>query len=68
MGWRTTPAAFYAAVAAGVAGTLVWQYVLQSPAQIQGFVVGTLLNLVVFTLATRFGALPAAQPARSGGE
>lgn len=68
MGWRTTPAAFYAAVAAGVGGTLVWQYVLQSPGQIQGFVVGTLLNLVVFTLATRFGALPATQPARSGGE
>lgn len=68
MGWRTTPAAFYAAVPAGVAGTVLWQYALHSPGQIQGFVVGTLLNFAVFTLVTRLAAVPSAVPAQGRGD
>lgn len=68
MGWRTTPSAFYASVPAGVAGTLIWQYGLHSPGQVQGFVVGTLLNLLVFTLVTRFSQIPNALPVESGSD
>lgn len=68
MGWRTTPAAFYAAVSAGVGGTVLWQYALHSPGQIQGFVVGTLLNFAVFTLVTRLAAVPSAVPAPGAGD
>jgi len=68
MGWRTSPAAFYAAVPAGVGATVFWQYVLQSPGQIQGFVVGTLLNFVVFTLVARRSVQPVVASAGRGSD
>ncbi len=62
LGWRVAPASFYAAVLAGVTGTLVWSYALGSPGGMQGFVVGTALSLTAFLIANAvlFPALKAA--------
>lgn len=50
LGWQVVPAAFYAAVIAGGGTTLVWSYGLDSPAGVQGFVVGTAISLTAFLI------------------
>lgn len=51
LGTRARPAAFYAAVVAGVAGTVGWDRVLDRPFGFQGFLVGTALAFVAFMVA-----------------
>jgi SSS family solute:Na+ symporter len=58
LGIRARPAAFYAAVIAGVIGTLGWDRLLDRPFGFQGFVVGTGLALVAFVATKGRGNRP----------
>lgn len=57
LGIRAKPAAFYAAVVAGVAGTVGWDRLLDRPFGFQGFLVGTALALAAFAVAKGKGAV-----------
>lgn len=60
LGQRPRPAAFYASVVAGVAGSGIWSYVLKTPGGVHGVVVGTALSLAAFLLARGGGRRPSA--------
>ena len=53
LGIRSNARAFLYAMAAGLASSLCWNYLLAKPWGIDGTVIGTLCNLLVFSLATR---------------
>ena len=53
LGVKSNGRAFRYALAAGLISTLTWNYVLHRPWGIDGAVIGTLLNLIVFALCTR---------------
>lgn len=53
LGIASNGRAFRYALAAGLLSTLAWNYLLQRPGGIDGAVIGTLANLLVFTLCTR---------------
>jgi len=53
LGVRVTPVAFLAGAMAGAGGSLVWNYLLKTPAGIEGLVVGVLCNLIAFTITNR---------------
>ena len=48
LGVKSNGRAFRYALAAGLISTLTWNYVLHRPWGIDGAVIGTLLNLIVF--------------------
>jgi SSS family solute:Na+ symporter len=56
LGVRVTKAGFLAGIAAGVAGVLIWNGLLRSPAGISGLVVGVFCNLVVFAATNKLTA------------
>lgn len=53
LGVRVTKAGFLAGIAAGVAGVLIWNGLLRSPAGISGLVIGVFCNLVVFAVTSK---------------
>lgn len=53
LGVKSNARSFLYAMLAGLAASLTWNFVLGKPWGIDGAVVGTLCNLVVFSLATR---------------
>jgi SSS family solute:Na+ symporter len=53
LGFRVTKASFLAGIIAGVTGTLVWNYLLKTPAGIEGLAIGVFCNLVAFILANK---------------
>ena len=59
LGARATKAGFLAGAVAGIATTLLWNYVLYKPAGVDGLVVGTLANLIAFTIANVLTRPPA---------
>jgi SSS family solute:Na+ symporter len=55
LGFRVTKAGFLAGTAAGVAGVLIWNGLLKSPAGVSGLVIGVFCNLIVFTAINELG-------------
>ncbi|MFH1718139.1 MAG: sodium:solute symporter family protein [Planctomycetota bacterium] len=53
LGFKVTRTAFLAGTIAGAVGALVWNYLLKTPAGIEGLVIGVLCNLIAFTIANR---------------
>ena len=54
LGFNVTKTGFLAGTMAGVAGALVWNYLLRTPMGISVLVVGVFCNLVVFTVINKF--------------
>ena len=53
LGVRVTRAGFLAGTLAGAVGTLAWNYLLKTPAGIEGLVIGVFCNLFSFVLANK---------------
>ena len=53
LGFRVTRAGFLAGTLAGAVGTLVWNYLLKTPAGIEGLAIGVFCNLFSFVLANK---------------
>jgi SSS family solute:Na+ symporter len=53
LGVRVTKAGFLAGTIAGAAGALVWNYLLKTPAGIEGLAIGVFCNVFFFVLANR---------------
>jgi len=58
LGVRAAPAAFYAAVIAGMVGTLAWDLMLGRPLGLQGLIAGAALALLAFLVARWTVAIP----------
>lgn len=65
LGVKSNGRAFRCALLAGLAATLIWNYPLAKPWDIDGSVIGILCNFIVFALCTR-GAAPVSGAAASG--
>ncbi|MGB2864538.1 MAG: sodium:solute symporter family protein [Sedimentisphaerales bacterium] len=53
LGVRVTRAGFLAGTLAGAVGTLAWNYLLKTPAGIEGLAIGVFCNLFFFVLANK---------------
>ena len=53
LGVRVTRAGFLAGTLAGAVGALVWNYLLKTPAGVEGLAIGVFCNLVAFILANK---------------
>jgi SSS family solute:Na+ symporter len=53
LGVRVTRAGFLAGILAGAVGTLAWNYLLKTPAGIEGLAIGVFCNLFSFVLANK---------------
>ena len=53
LGFRVTRAGFLAGTLAGAVGTLAWNYLLKTPAGIEGLAIGVFCNLFFFVLANK---------------
>jgi SSS family solute:Na+ symporter len=53
LGVRVTRAGFLAGALAGAAGALIWNYILKTPAGIEGLAIGVLCNIFFFVLANK---------------
>jgi SSS family solute:Na+ symporter len=53
LGFRVTRAGFFAGTLAGAVGTLAWNYLLKTPAGIEGLAIGVFCNLFFFVLANK---------------
>lgn len=53
LGFRVTRAGFMAGTLAGAVGTLAWNYLLKTPAGIEGLAIGVFCNLFSFVLANK---------------
>jgi len=63
LGYRAGTRTFLASVIVGVATAVIWNEVLGKPGQVEGLVIGTFANFVVFVLMTRLFP-PARKPNR----
>ena len=66
MGMPVSRIRFGAGAAAGIAGVLIWSYLLGKPWEIDGLVVGVLANFTVFFLADRGAVKVSDRPGGSG--
>jgi len=64
LGYRKSARTFVAAAAVGLATAVVWNTLLLKPFQVEGFVVGVLVNLAVFVLLPEATSRPAAASPR----
>jgi SSS family solute:Na+ symporter len=53
LGVRVTKAGFLAGTIAGIAGALIWNYLLKTPAGIEGLAIGVFCNLIFFVLINK---------------
>lgn len=53
LGVRVTRAGFLAGALAGAAGALIWNYILKTPAGIEGLAIGVFCNIIFFVLANK---------------
>ena len=56
LGVRVTKAGFLAGIVAGIAGVLIWNNLLRSPAGVSGLVIGVFCNLIAFAVANKLSA------------
>ena len=61
LGVRVTRAGFFAGTLAGAVGTLAWNYLLKTPAGIEGLAIGVFCNLFSFVLANKLSIRAAGQ-------
>jgi SSS family solute:Na+ symporter len=61
LGGRVTRIAFLAGALAGAGGVLTWNFLLKSPAGVEGLVIGALCNLVTFVVANKLSIRVARQ-------
>lgn len=61
LGVRVTRAGFMAGTLAGAVGTLAWNYLLKTPAGIEGLAIGVFCNLFSFILANKLSIRAADQ-------
>jgi SSS family solute:Na+ symporter len=53
LGVRVTKAGFLAGTIAGIAGALIWNYLLKTPAGVEGLAIGVFCNIFFFMLANK---------------
>jgi len=56
LGIRVTRLAFLTGTISGAVGVLIWNFLLEAPAGIEGLVIGAFCNLIVFTITNKLFA------------